>query len=41
MVVVGERDLEQGVAQLKEMATGEQSAVRFEDLIDTIKENLS
>ncbi|MEO5853931.1 MAG: histidine--tRNA ligase [Nocardioides sp.] len=41
VVVLGERDLEQGVAQLKDMATGDQSAVTLDDLIPTIKEQLS
>jgi histidyl-tRNA synthetase len=41
VVVVGERDLEAGVAQLKNMATGDQVAVPLEDLVTTIKEKLS
>lgn len=37
-VVVGERDLEAGVAQVKDLATGEQSAVPLDDLVAHIQE---
>jgi histidyl-tRNA synthetase len=38
--VVGERDLADSVAQLKNMATGEQVAVPLAELTATIKERL-
>jgi histidyl-tRNA synthetase len=37
---VGDRDLEAGVAQVKDMATGEQDAVALTELIDTIEKRL-
>lgn len=37
-VVVGGRDLEAGVAQVKDLATGEQSAVPLDDLVAHIQE---
>lgn len=40
-VVLGERDLEQGVAQLKSLDSGEQVAVPLDDLVTTIKEKLA
>ncbi len=40
-LVVGERDLEAGVAQVKELATGEQTAVALADVVRTLKEMLS
>jgi histidyl-tRNA synthetase len=39
-VVIGERDLEAGVAQLKDMTTGDQVAVALEDLTTTIESRL-
>jgi histidyl-tRNA synthetase len=39
-IVVGERDIEAGVAQLKEMASGEQVAVPIPDLVGTIEKRL-
>jgi histidyl-tRNA synthetase len=39
-LVIGERDLEQGVGQLKRMDTGDQSAVPLTDLIPRLKELL-
>jgi histidyl-tRNA synthetase len=41
VVVVGERDLEAGEVQLKNMASGDQVAVPVDDLVTTIKEKLS
>ena len=44
LVVLGERDLEAGVAQLKDMKTGEQDAVPLDDLVARVvalKEQLS
>ena len=41
VVVIGDRDLESGVAQLKNMASGDQVAVPLDDLVSTIKEKLS
>ena len=35
-VVVGERDLAEGVAQVKDMASGEQRAVPLESLIEEL-----
>jgi histidyl-tRNA synthetase len=40
-VVVGERDLEGGTAQLKDLASGEQVTVALTDLASTIQEKLS
>jgi histidyl-tRNA synthetase len=39
-VVVGERDLEAGVAQVKDLASGDQSAVPLIELVATLKETL-
>jgi histidyl-tRNA synthetase len=39
-VVLGDRDLETGHAQLKDLRTGEQSAVPLDDLVDTVKGKL-
>ena len=39
-LVVGDRDLEAGVAQVKDMTTGEQEAVALTELIDTIEKRL-
>ncbi|MDI2027496.1 histidine--tRNA ligase [Saccharopolyspora sp. TS4A08] len=36
-LVLGERDLESGSAQLKELATGEQRAVSLESLVDDVR----
>ncbi|GAA4618541.1 histidine--tRNA ligase [Saccharopolyspora hordei] len=36
-LVLGERDLEAGTAQLKELATGEQRPVSLEDLVDEVR----
>lgn len=41
VVVLGERDLEQGVAQLKDLATGEQSPVPVDQISTRLKELLS
>lgn len=40
-VVLGERDLTGGVAQLKDLAAGDQIAVPLADLVSTVKEKLS
>ena len=40
-VVAGDRDLADGVAQVKELATGHQSAVAFKTLVDELVERLS
>jgi histidyl-tRNA synthetase len=40
-VVAGERDLEGGSAQLKDLASGEQVTVPLADLVPTVKEKLS
>jgi histidyl-tRNA synthetase len=40
-VVLGERDVEAGVAQLKSMDTGDQREIPLDRLIDVIKEQLS
>ncbi|MDQ1485146.1 MAG: histidyl-tRNA synthetase, partial [Actinomycetota bacterium] len=37
-VVVGERDLDAGVAQVKDLTTGDQIAVPLADLVTTLKE---
>ena len=39
-VVVGDRDLDAGVAQLKDLRSGEQAAVPFEELVPTLRERL-
>jgi len=39
-VVVGERDLAAGVAQLKDLRSGEQDAVPLEELVSTIRKRL-
>lgn len=40
-LVLGERDLESGSAQLKELATGEQRAVSLESLVDDVRAAVS
>lgn len=40
-LVIGERDLEAGVAQLKWLESGEQSPVALDEVVTTIKEKLS
>ncbi len=40
-VVVGDRDLDAGVAQLKDLRNGEQTAVPLSDLTTTLKEKLA
>ncbi|MFD9081413.1 histidine--tRNA ligase [Streptomyces erythrochromogenes] len=40
-VVAGDRDLAEGVVQLKDMESGEQSAVALAELIDTVKARLA
>jgi histidyl-tRNA synthetase len=40
VVVLGDRDLEAGEAQLKDLRTGEQSAVPLDELVDTVKGKL-
>ena len=40
-IVVGERDLAAGVAQVKDLASGEQAAVALDGLVETVKEKLS
>ena len=39
-VVVGDRDLDAGVAQVKDLSTGDQTAVALADLVTTLKEQL-
>ncbi|WP_436770680.1 histidine--tRNA ligase [Yinghuangia sp. YIM S09857] len=39
-IVVGERDLAEGVAQLKDLTTGDQTAVPLDAVVDTLKEKL-
>jgi histidyl-tRNA synthetase len=39
-VIVGERDLEAGAAQLKEMATGEQTSVPLADVLAELRKRL-
>jgi histidyl-tRNA synthetase len=39
-LVVGDRDLEAGVAQLKDMASGEQVAVAVAEITETIEKRL-
>jgi histidyl-tRNA synthetase len=36
-VIIGQDDIEQGVAQVKDLATGTQQAVKLEDLADTLR----
>ncbi|MGA4976508.1 histidine--tRNA ligase [Streptomyces cinereoruber] len=40
-VVAGERDLAEGVVQLKNMETGEQRAVALDDLLDAVRSELA
>jgi len=40
-VVLGDRDVEDGGAQLKDLADGEQVALPLADLVITVKEKLS
>lgn len=40
-VVVGERDLAEGVVQLKDMESGEQTAVPVDELVDTVRARLA
>jgi histidyl-tRNA synthetase len=40
-VVLGERDLEAGVAQLKDLRSGEQDAVPLQELVTTVRKRLS
>ncbi|MEV6678333.1 histidine--tRNA ligase [Streptomyces erythrochromogenes] len=40
-VVAGDRDLAEGVVQLKDMESGEQSAVALAELVDTVKARLA
>ncbi|WP_030214908.1 histidine--tRNA ligase [Streptomyces bikiniensis] len=40
-VVAGERDLAEGVVQLKDMETGEQRAVALDDLLDAVRAELA
>ncbi|MCF2529040.1 histidine--tRNA ligase [Yinghuangia soli] len=39
-LVVGERDLAEGVVQLKDLTTGDQTAVALDAVVDTLKEKL-
>jgi histidyl-tRNA synthetase len=39
-IVIGDRDLEAGVAQIKDLASGEQVAVPLDDVIDTMEKRL-
>jgi histidyl-tRNA synthetase len=39
-LVVGDRDLEAGEAQLKDLASGEQVAARLDDIVTTVEERL-
>lgn len=39
-LVVGERDLAEGVVQLKDLTTGDQTAVAIDAVVDTLKEKL-
>jgi histidyl-tRNA synthetase len=39
-IVVGERDIDAGVAQVKDLASGEQIAVALGDVVDTIEKRL-
>jgi histidyl-tRNA synthetase len=36
--VVGERDLQAGIAQLKDLSTGDQTAVALTELVDHLQE---
>jgi histidyl-tRNA synthetase len=38
VIIIGDEELEKGVANVKNMATGEQDAVAFERLAEYIKE---
>jgi histidyl-tRNA synthetase len=40
-LIAGDRDLAEGLVQIKELATGEQTPVALTDLISTLKEKLS
>ena len=40
-VIVGDRDLESGEAQIKDLTSGEQVAVALDDVVDTMRKNLS
>jgi histidyl-tRNA synthetase len=40
-LVAGERDLAEGVVQLKDLATGEQGPVPFDEIVTTVKERLA
>ncbi|WP_026404175.1 histidine--tRNA ligase [Actinomadura rifamycini] len=40
-VILGERDIADGVAQVKDLAAGEQTAVPLADIVTTLKERLS
>ncbi|MFE9483641.1 histidine--tRNA ligase [Streptomyces spororaveus] len=40
-VVVGERDIAEGVVQLKDMESGEQTAVPVDELVDTVRARLA
>ncbi|HET6816065.1 MAG TPA: histidine--tRNA ligase [Mycobacteriales bacterium] len=40
-IVLGDRDLAEGVAQLKDLATGEQEAVALSELVATVEKRLS
>ncbi|HSA49481.1 MAG TPA: histidine--tRNA ligase [Yinghuangia sp.] len=39
-IVLGDRDLAEGVAQLKDLTTGDQTAVPLDAVVDTLKEKL-
>ncbi|NUU20580.1 MAG: histidine--tRNA ligase, partial [Streptomycetaceae bacterium] len=39
-IVLGERDLAEGVAQLKDLTTGDQTSVPLDAVVDTLKEKL-
>ncbi|WP_262401532.1 His/Gly/Thr/Pro-type tRNA ligase C-terminal domain-containing protein [Actinomadura sp. CNU-125] len=40
-MILGERDIADGVAQVKNLAEGEQTAVPLADIVTTLKERLS
>jgi histidyl-tRNA synthetase len=40
-VIVGDRDIEAGEAQIKDLTSGEQDAVRLDDVVDTLRKKLS
>jgi histidyl-tRNA synthetase len=40
-LVAGDRDLADGVVQLKDMSTGEQDAITLADVVTTVEERLS